>query len=243
MYTIFKKEISSFFSSYIGYMVIAVFLILMGLVCWVFVDTSILESNYANLNPLFTLAPLTFIFLIPAITMRSFSEEYQFGTIELLQTRPLTDEQILGGKFFANVFLVVAAILPTLIYYYSVSALGSPQNNLDAGAIFGSYMGLFFLICAFVSIGLFASTLSRNQIVAFLIGSLFCFLVHYSFDFISELPIFFGSIDDVVEELGSSFHYNSISKGKIDTRDVVYFLSVVFIFLLLSKESLILKRG
>lgn len=224
-------------------MVIGVFLILMGLVCWVFVDTSILENNYANLNPLFTLAPLTFIFLIPAITMRSFSEEYQFGTIELLQTRPLTDQQILGGKFMANVFLVVTAIIPTFIYYYSVSALGSPKGNLDSGAILGSYIGLFFLICAFVAIGLFASTLSKNQIVAFLIGSLFCFLIHYSFDFISNLPIFFGSVDDIVEELGSSYHYNSISKGKIDTRDVVYFVSVVFIFLLLSKESLTLKRN
>lgn len=243
MYTIFKKEISSFFSSYIGYMVVAIFLTLMGLINWVFVDTSILENNYANMDPLFTLAPLIFVFMIPAITMRSFSEEYQFGTMELLQTKPLSDLSILLGKFFANVLLVIIALVPTLIYYYSVYQLGSPKGNIDSGSIAGSYIGLLFLTCAFVAIGLFASALSRNQIISFLIGTFFCFLIHYSFDFISELPIFFGSIDDVVEELGSNYHYASISRGMIDTRDVIYFLSVVFVFLLLSMESLISKRS
>lgn len=241
LFAIFKKEISSFFSSYIAYIVISVFLILMGLVLWVFTDTSILENKYAQLDPLFTLAPLVFIFMIPATTMRSFSEELQFGTMELLQTKPITNWDIVLGKYLANVCLVLLALFPTLIYFYSVYQLGSPVGNLDKGSIVGSYIGLSFLVCTFVSIGLFASTLSKNQIIAFLIGALLCFLIHYSFDFISSLPIFFGSVDDIVEELGCNYHYGSISKGMIDTRDVVYFISVVAIFLLLSKESLSLQ--
>ncbi|MCC7244965.1 MAG: gliding motility-associated ABC transporter permease subunit GldF [Saprospiraceae bacterium] len=231
MYSIFKKEIGLFFSSLIGYLVVGVFLIMLGLMLWIFPEFSILEGKYANLDALFSISPMVFMFLIPAVTMRSFAEEKQSGTIELLVTRPISDFQIVLGKFLASLVLVIFALLPTLLYYITVYQLGAPAGNLDSGGIAGSYIGLIFLAAAFVSIGIFSSSLTNNQIVSFILAVFMCFMVYLSFDFLSRLPVFFGKTDDIVQSLGIDYHYNSISRGVIDTRDVVYFLSVIAVFL------------
>lgn len=238
MLTIFRKEINAFFTSLIGYIVIGVFLVLMGLFMWVFPDFSILASPYASLDTLFTIAPLVFTFLIPAITMRLIAEEKQTGTLELLVTRPVTDVQIVMGKYFAALMLVVFALLPTILYYITVYILGSPPGNLDSGAIFGSYIGLLFLAGAFVAIGLFASSLTNNQIVAFVLATFLCFFVFNAFQMLSSLPVFVGKSDDLIQSFGIEYHYNSISRGVIDTRDVVYFLSVTAVFLAATVVSL-----
>jgi ABC-2 type transport system permease protein len=232
MIAIYLKEINSFFSSLIGYIVIAVFLVILGLVLFVFPDTSLLNYPFASLDQLFGIAPMIFLFLIPAVTMRAFSEEYQQGTIELLRTKPVTDWAIVLGKYLASLSLVVFALLPTLLYYYTVYDLGTPRGNLDSGAILGSYIGLFFLAAAFTGIGVFASALSGNQIFGFILATFLCFLLYYGFYFFSQLPIFVGKGDDLVEKLGIDFHYESISRGVLDSRDVIYFLSVSIIFLL-----------
>lgn len=238
MISIFLKEVNSFFSSLIGYIVIGVFLVALGLVMFVLPDFSILEYNYATLDQLFSIAPLIFAFLIPAITMRSFAEEQQSGTIELLATKPVSDLAIIFGKFLASLALVIFALIPTLLYYYTVYQLGAPKGNLDAGAIAGSYLGLIFLAAAFASIGIFASSLTNNQIVAFILATTLCFLLYWGFFYFSKLPIFVGKSDDIIQMLGIDYHYNSISRGIIDTRDVIYFLSVIGIFIMLTVTSL-----
>ncbi len=238
MLSIFNKEISSFFSSLIAYIVIGVFLLFIGAFTWVFRDTSILYYNYAGLDPLFNFAPIVFLFLIPAVTMKSFADELQRGTMEFLITKPVTDIQLLGGKYLANLVLVILALLPTFIYYYSVYQLGSPKGNLDSGGIIGSYIGLFLLGAAFVAIGVFASSLTNNQVVAFVLAVILCFIMHWAFSFASSMPVFIGSLDDLVDRLGMQYHYDSMSKGLLDTRDIVYFLSVIFFFLYLTFVSL-----
>lgn len=231
MYSIFKKEINTFFSSLIGYIVIGVFLVLMGLVLWVFPEYSVLDGGYAQLDTLFSMAPMIFLFLIPAVTMRTLAEEQQTGTIELLVTRPVTDWQIVLGKYFASLALVVFALIPTALYYFTVYKLGNPPGNLDSGGILGSYIGLFFLAGAFTAIGVFASSLTNNQIVAFVLATFLSFFTWMAFDFLSKLPIFFGKTDDLVQKCGIALHYDSISRGVVDSRDVVYFISVIAIFL------------
>jgi ABC-2 type transport system permease protein len=238
MYSIFKKEISVFFSSLIGYIVIAVFLLLTGLLLWVFPDTSLLNQNIAALDGLFDLSPMIFMFLIPAVTMRMFAEERQTGTIEFLTTKPVTDWGIVLGKYFSGVVLVAVALLPTLIYYITMYQLGNPKGNLDSGAIWGSYIGLLLLGGIFVAIGLFASSLTNNQIVAFLIAAFLCFFMHWGFDYLSRLPFLIGKGDDIVEKLGIAYHYRSISRGVIDLSDTVYYLSIIGFFLLLTKTAL-----
>jgi len=238
MYSIYKKEINAFFSSLIAYIVIAVFLVMTGLFMWVFNDTSILMYNYATLDQLFAIAPMIFLFLIPAITMRAFAEENQKGTIEFLATKPISDLDIVLGKYFANVTLVLFALLPTLLYYYSVHQLGSPPGNLDSGGILGSYIGLIFLASAFVAIGMWTSSLTDSQIVAFILGSFVCFVVHWSFDFIADLGLFAGEAGAIVSKLGIAHHYDSISRGVLDSRDVLYFLSVIAVFILATLTSL-----
>ena len=231
MLSVFKKEINTFFSSLIGYIVIGVFLLILGLVIWVFPDTSLLNYNYATLDQLFDIAPIIFTFLIPALTMRSFSEENATGTIELLLTRPLTDLQIVLGKYSAVMLLLVFALLPTVLYYYTVYELGSPRGNLDSGAIMGSYIGLILLAGCFAAMGLLASVLTKDQISAFLLGMLLCFLFYWGFWFFSKLPFFVGTSDDIIQMIGIDYHYISISRGVIDTRDVVYFLSFIGVFI------------
>ncbi len=238
MWTIFLKEINTFFSSLIGYIVVGVFLGILGLIMFVFPDTSLLNYNYATLDQLFDIAPIVFMFLIPAVTMRSFAEENQTGTIELLATRPLSDWAIVGGKYLACLALVVFALVPTLLYYITVHNLGSPAGNLDSGAIMGSYIGLVFLSAVFAAIGIFASSLTNNQIVGFILAVFLCFIFHWGFRFLSNLPVFVGQVDDIVQMFGIDYHYSSISRGVIDTRDVVYFLSLIGVFLAMTVTSL-----
>ena len=242
MRSIFRKEINAFFSSLIGYIVIGVFLVLMGLVMWVFPDYSVLDSNYANLDTLFSMSPVIFMFLIPAVTMRTFAEEKQSGTIELLVTRPVSDWQIVGGKFLACLALVVFSLIPTVLYYFTVYHLGAPAGNLDSGGILGSYIGLFFLAGAFVAIGVFASSLTNNQIISFVLATFLCFFVYLAFDFLSRLPVFFGKTDDLVQAIGIQYHYNSISRGVLDSRDAIYFMSVIALFLAATVLSLGRRR-
>ncbi|MBB4078118.1 ABC-2 type transport system permease protein [Lewinella aquimaris] len=238
MFAIFQKEINAFFASLIGYVVIAVFLIVMGLFLFVFPDTSLLNYGYATLGPFFTLAPNVLLFIIPAISMRAFAEERQTGAIELLVTRPLRDIEIVLGKFLACLALVVIALLPTLLYYYTVYQLGEPVGNIDAGGTMGSYLGLLFLSMAFVAIGLFASSLTTNQIVSFLLALALTFWVYFGFDYLASLPVFYGNGDAFISGLGMQEHFQSLGRGLIDSRDVVYFLSLTAFFVLLTVLSL-----
>lgn len=190
------------------------------------------------MSQLFSIGPLVFMFLIPAVTMQMFAEEKQNQTLEFLTTKPLTDWEIILGKYFASLTLIFLALLPTVIYYYSIHQLGSPKGNIDGGAVFGSYIGLFFLAAIFASIGVFMSSLTSNQIVAFILAAFGCFLMYWLFDFMGNLPAFFGKTDDFIKSLGIEYHYNNISQGRIDTRDIVYFISVIGIFLWLTFVSL-----
>ncbi len=219
-------------------MVIIVFLLINGLFLWVFQgDFNILDFGYANMDGLFMIAPFVFLFLIPAITMRSFSEEKRVGTIEMILTKPLTDFQIVMAKYLAGLTLVVFSLLPTLIYMFSVYRLGLPPGNLDMGGTWGSYIGLLFLGASFVAIGLFSSTLTDNQIVSFIIGVFLSGFLYIGFEFIYSLD-WFGNLDLFIKSLGINSHYTSMSRGVIDTRDVIYFLSVIFLFIILAKHSL-----
>jgi ABC-2 type transport system permease protein len=236
MLSLLKKEINSFLSSLIGYVVISVFLLSVSLFMWVFPDNefNILESGYANIDSLFVLAPWVFMFLVPAVTMRSFSEEKKAGTIELLLTRPLTDLQIILAKYLAGLLLVVIALVPTLIYFFTVYWLGAPRGNIDLGGMWGSYAGLLFLAGGFVAIGIFSSSVTDNQIVAFILG-MFLFLFFYiGCHSISSLELL-GSLDALIVNLGINIHYTSMSRGVLDTRDIIYFLSLVSFFILLTK--------
>ncbi|MCC6815407.1 MAG: gliding motility-associated ABC transporter permease subunit GldF [Saprospiraceae bacterium] len=238
MWTIFRKDIAHYFSQLIAYIVVGVFILVLGLLMWVFPDFSILYYNYASLDQLFSIAPILFAFIIPALTMRSFSEEIQFGTLETLITKPLSEYQIVLGKYFAGVVMAMVCLIPSLLYYYSVYELGSPKGNIDSGAVLGSYLGLIMLSSSFVSIGIFGSAISKNQVSAFLISTFICFALYYGFYYLSKLPFFFGSMDDLIQRIGMDFHYNSISKGYLDSRDIIYFLSVNVFFLYLTNHWL-----
>ena len=226
------REIKSFFGSPIGYLVIAIFLILNGLFLWVFDgDYNILNSGFADLSPFFTISPWILIFLIPAVTMRSFSDEMKQGTLELLLTKPLSIWQIVNGKFFGAVLLIVIAIIPTFIYVYVISSLGMPEGNIDMGSTIGSYFGLLFLISGYSAIGIFTSTLSDNQIVAFLLAVFLCFFFYFGFDGIAT---YLPSIENFISNLGMNSHFKSMSRGVIDTRDLLYFVSITILFLSLT---------
>lgn len=238
MLTLLRKEISSFLSSLIGYIVITVFLLINGLFLWVFQgDFNILSFGYANLDGLFMIGPFVFLFLVPAITMRSFAEEKRTGTIELILTKPLTEFQIVMAKFLAGFTLVVFSLLPTLIYFFSVYQLGLPKGNIDMGGMWGSYVGLLFLGASFVAIGMFASTLADNQIVSFIIAVFLCGFLYIGFEFIYSLDLF-GPVDLLIKSLGMNEHYQSMSRGVLDTRDMLYFLGIIAFFILLSRFSL-----
>ncbi len=235
MFAILKKEFNSFFSSTIAYLVIGVFLLVNGLFLFIFKDDfNILNAGFADLNSFFYLAPWVFIFLIPAITMKSFADEFNNGTIEILKTKPITDWQIVLGKFWASLLLVIIAIIPTFTYVYTVYSLGNPVGNLDFATIIGSYIGLFFLAATYTAIGLFTSTLSKNQIVAFILGMLITFLLFYGFDALS------ATFDNnlAIKKIGINEHFKSISRGVIDTRDLIYFLSITVFFLFITKTQL-----
>lgn len=200
-------------------------------------ESNVLDSGYANIDTLFAIAPWVFLFLIPAITMRSFADEKKTGTIELLLTRPLTDLQIILAKYFAGFVLVLFSLLPTLVYYYSVYVLGTPPGNIDSGGTWGSYIGLLLLGSSFVSIGIFASSLTDNQIISFILALALCFFCYTGFEQISSLSLF-GKADTFIQALGINQHYNSLARGVIDTRDVIYFISFNAFFVLLTKTVL-----
>jgi ABC-2 type transport system permease protein len=238
MFTLYLKEIRSFLSSLIGYIAISVFITLIGIFMWVVPADgggyNILDNGFANIDPLFFIAPWVYLFLSPAITMRSFSEEKKSGTIELLLTRPLTDLQIVLAKYFAGFTLVIVSLLPTLIYYYSVHTLGAPKGNIDTGGMWGSYLGLLFLGAGFVSIGLFSSAIAENQVIAFLIAMLLCFFCYIGFEYIADSGIL-GKNASLFKSLGINDHYVSMSRGVMDTRDVIYFISVIAVFNLFTR--------
>lgn len=235
MLPILKKEFNSFFASPIAYLVIGVFLLVNGLFLWVLKDDfNILNAGFADLNSFFFLAPWLLLFLIPAITMKSFADEFNSGTIETLKTSPITNWQIVLGKFFATLLLVIIAIVPTLTYVYTVYQLGNPIGNIDVGSTMGSYIGLLFLVATYTSVGLFTSTLSNNQIVAFILSIFITFCLFYGFDALGNL----SSSGYTIKQFGINEHFKSISRGVIDTRDIIYFLSVTFFFLFITKTKL-----
>ena len=232
MKSIIVRELKSFFGSPIGYLVIAIFLLLNGLFLWIFNgDYNILNSGFADLSPFFTIAPWILIFLIPAVTMRSFSDEKKQGTLELLLTKPLSIWEIVNGKFLGAMLLIVIAIIPTFIYVYVISSLGMPEGNIDMGSTIGSYFGLLFLIAAYCSIGIFTSTLSENQIVAFILSVFLCFVFYFAFD---GLATYLPTAENFISSIGMDNHFKSMSRGVIDTRDVLYFISLTILFLSLT---------
>jgi ABC-2 type transport system permease protein len=237
MWAVCKKELRQFFSSLTGYIAIIVFLLLNGLLLFIFPDTNILDFGYATLNKFFELAPWILLLLIPAITMRSFSEEFRTGTFEILRTSPLSQWKIITGKYTASIIVVLIALIPTIIYFMAVQHL-SAQAGIDGGASAGSYLGLFFLAGVFVAIGICCSSFTGNAVVAFITAAFFCFLIYSGFNAVSHIPAFAAGADYYVEMLGIDFHYGSISRGVIDSRDLIYFLSIIFFFLLLTNHRL-----
>ena len=237
MISILFKEIAGFFTSWVAYIIMAAFMLVTGLFLWVFPESSILDYGYAGLDSFFNIAPYLFIFLVPAITMRAIAEEKKEGTFELLATRPLSDWDILFGKFLACLAIVLLTLLPTLIYYFSIHQLGITNGNIDTGAVIGSYIGLVLLASAFTSIGLFTSSLSNNQIISFTVAVFLCFFSFSGFDSISSI-ISLQEIGSFLTELGINEHYQSVSRGVLDTRDLIYFLSFTALFLFLSKTIL-----
>ncbi len=237
MLQILNKEINSYLNSLIAYVVIAVFLTGMGLLMWLFPDTSVLDYGFAEMTTLFSLGPYVFLFLIPAITMRSFAEEKKAGTMELLLTQPVTDWQLIVGKFLAAWTVVLFALLPTLIYYLSVYRLGSPVGNLDSAGIFGSYIGLLLLGGVFTSIGVFASSLTENQVIAFILAVFLCFILFTGFSSLAGLGGD-GPVGYYVAQLGILYHYEAMSRGLIDSRNLVYFVTVIGLMLLLTQVVL-----
>jgi ABC-2 type transport system permease protein len=243
MRSIFIKEINSFFSSIVGYVALLVFLVACSLFLWIIPQYSILEYGYASMERFFSIAPWLLLLLVPAVTMRSFADEFRTGTIEWLSTKPVTDVEIILGKYFATLALIVFALLPTLIYVYTIQNLSYIDISIDTGAIIGSYVGLFFLAATFGAVGIFCSSLTGNQVVGFLISLLACYVLYTGFEQLSKLPKFSEGIDYYLSMVGMEFHYNSISRGLIDTRDVVYFLSVITFFISLTRFSLSSRTG
>lgn len=238
MLAIFKKEIHQFFSSITGYLAVILFLLANGLFLFVFPETSLLDAGYANLDGLFELAPMIFLLLIPAITMRSLADEFKTGTMELLSTKPITWWQIVWGKFWAAVLIVLIALLPTLVYYVAMAQLSATNAGLDNGSIIGSYLGLFLLGSTFTAIGIWASSITSNAVISFLVAIFTCYIFYNGFDALSKVPVFSGGADYYLQMAGIRFHYNSISRGVIDSRDIIYFLSVTGLMLYLTKISL-----
>ncbi|MEN9298322.1 MAG: hypothetical protein RLZZ429_635 [Bacteroidota bacterium] len=240
MWMICKKEWQQFFSSLTGYIALAVFLLLNGLMLFVFPDTSILEFGYASLSGFFSLAPWVLLLMVPTITMRSFADEFKSGSFEILRTLPLTPAQLVMGKFFGAMLITFCAVIPTLIYAISVQQL-SVTGGIDLGATAGSYIGLLLLGAVFTAIGICTSSFTSNTVVAFITGAFVCFLLYNGFDAISKLSVFSGGLDYYLEMLGISFHYRSISRGVIRISDLIYFIGIIYFFLLITQQNL-LKR-
>ncbi|MCS6973429.1 MAG: gliding motility-associated ABC transporter permease subunit GldF [Cyclobacteriaceae bacterium] len=237
MWVLLRKEFFTFFNSLIAFLVIGSFLVMTGLLMWVFPETSVLEYGYADMDTFFSFTPYLFIFLIPGITMRSFAEEKKSGTLELLITRPLTDWQIVTAKFFAAWLLVAVALLPTLVYFISLYKLGDPPGNIDSPGVAGSYVGLLMLASVFCAAGILASLLSTNQIVAFVLAAFFCFLLFSGFDSFAAL-MQWSELSLRIKQFGLLYHYEAMSRGVIDSRDLIYILSLTAVLLLTAKTLL-----
>lgn len=237
MWMICKKEWRQFFSSLTGYIALIIFLLLNGLLLFVFPNTSLLDFGYASLDSFFSLAPWVLLFLVPVVTMRSLADEYKAGTFELLKTFPLSASQIVWGKFFGVLLIVLLALLPTIIYAFSMQAL-SAVGGIDTGSTMGSYIGLFLLGAVFTSVGICASSFTNNTVIAFITGAFVCFLLFNGFEAISKLPVFANGADYYIEMLGISFHYHNISKGVVDLRDVIYFIGLISVFISVTQRNL-----
>ncbi len=242
MFSLYIKEIKSYLSSVIGYIFIAVFLIVSALFLWVFPNiNNILYAGLADLQGLFNLSRFLFVLLVPAITMRSFAEEKRSGTMELLLTKPISDNQLIAAKFLSCLTLLIIALLPTLVYIISIYNLGNPPGNIDMGSTWGSYLGLVLLGSSFIAIGLFVSSITNNQIIAFILAAPICFILNFGFEFIYSFDAL-GNFGYFVKTIGIDHHYTSISKGVIDSRDIIYFLSFIFIFMFGTRVSLISRK-
>ncbi|RYY38638.1 MAG: gliding motility-associated ABC transporter permease subunit GldF [Chitinophagaceae bacterium] len=238
MWSICKKELGQFFGSLTGVIAIIVFLLVNGLVLFVF-PNNILDSGYATLDAYFELAPWILLFLIPAICMRSFADEYRGGTFEILRTRPLTAGQIVAGKFWGALIIVIIALLPTVVYFFTINYLASSGTGIDGGAAAGSYAGLFFLAAVFTAISIFISSRTNNAVIAFILSLIACLFLYYGFHALSGLAPFRGGADFYLDLIGIDAHYRSISRGVLDTRDLVYFASLAFFFLFLTRQTLV----
>lgn len=230
MFAIFKKELSSFFTAPVGYLVLVAFLVLSGLFLWVFKGPfNLFDYGFADLSPFFLMAPWVFLLLIPALSMKSFAEERKLGTLELLLSKPLSLTSLVLGKFLGVFVLAALAVLPTLVYVFTISQLGTTPGNLDTGLVWGSYAGLVLLMAVYTAIGLFASSLTENQIAAFLLAILLSFVLYFGFESLSTL-LSSGSLALRVAGAGMKAHYENISQGILDSRDIVYFLSLTAFF-------------
>ncbi len=237
MWSICKKELQQFFSNLTGYITIILFLLVNGIFLFVLNDSNIFDFGYASLDKFFELAPWILLFLVPAISMRTLSDEFRGGTFEILQTRPLTKWQIVLGKYFSILVVLLFVIIPTFIYILTVKKL-SAQGGIDSGGIAGSYIGLFLLAAVFAAIGLCCSGFTNNAVVAFLISAFACLVLYFGFNALSRLPFFANGPDYYIEMMGIDFHYRSISRGVMDSRDLVYFASIIFLFLLITVKNL-----
>lgn len=241
MITVLRKEINLFFSSLIAYLVISVFLVINGVFLWLLPDSNVLSAGYATLEQLFTISPWVLMFLVPAITMRMFAEEQKTGTFEILATKPISNTQIVMGKFWAGTILVLLSILPTLVYFYTVYHLANPVGNIDVGGTIGSYIGLLFIGAVYVSIGVFASSLTDNQIVSFILALIICFFFYGVSDWILGIESL-RPFQAFISYIGLQSHYNSISRGVIDTRDLVYFIGFIASFIVFTKTRIALRK-
>ena len=237
MLSICKKELNQFFSSLTGYIAIILFLLVNGVFLFVLKDSNIFDFGYASLDKFFELAPWIFIFLVPALAMRSLAEEFKTGTFEILQTKPLSKWQIVTGKYFSILIVLLFVIVPTFIYIFTIKKL-SATGNIDSGGITGSYIGLFLLAAVFAAISLCCSSFTNNAVVAFLVSAFVCLILYFGFNAISKLPLFLGKADYYIEMIGIDFHYRSISRGLLDSRDLLYFVSIIFLFLLITVQNL-----
>jgi len=236
MWAVCKKELRQFFSSLTGYIAIVVFLLLNGLLLFVFPESNILDFGYATLDKFFELAPWILLFLIPSITMRSFSDEFRSGTFEILRTRPLSTWQLVAGKFAGSFLVVMIALVPTLLYAVTVGIL-SVQGGIDIGGTIGSYIGLVFLSAVFIAISISCSSFTNNAVIAFITSAFVCFILYSGFNALSQIPALESGADYYIEMLGIDFHYRSVSRGVIDTRDIVYFCSIIIFFLFFTNRN------
>ena len=235
MITLYKKEISIFFSTIIGYLIIGLFLLISSLILWHDIsEINILDNAYASMDSFFSIAPLIFLLFIPSVSMSVFSEEFNTGTIETLITKPISSFEIVTAKFFAVLSLVIIAILPTITYVISIYFLGETTGNLDLAAVVGSYIGLLLLSSIFASISVYASSLSSNQIVAFILAMIMSSFFFFGFDILSQLP-YLQIVDLILQKIGISYHYNMMSKGLLKVSDLVYFMSVSLLFIKLTE--------